>query len=266
MRLSNPTPAIDPFLDQAIREIYADDGVRVRPEFKNKTLNKYGKNVDLSTIKEEVWARGGVETLPTTNAIDTISSSNSGDSQDVIVEGHTVDGSGNLTFVVQTATLNGQNKVTLGTPLARSTRIKNNDSDDFAGTVYVYEDDTLTAGVPQTEAKIHLQTDGNSNQSLKCATSVSQFDYWIITALTLGVNRQQTRNVDFELQVREKGKVFRVQSPPVSLASQSGGIHVPLHPYLIVKPNSDVRMMAVSSGASTQVEATIHGILLKAIS
>lgn len=207
----------------------------------------------------------GEETYQTDNTIDSIVSSNAGDTQSVIVEGHTIDGNGDFTFVVQPATLNGQTPVTLSTPLARATRIYNNDSTDFAGTVYGYRSaaTSVVSGVPQTTAAIHLQTDSN-NQSLKAATTISKDDYWIISDVLVGVRRQQTRSVDFKFQVREKGKVFRTRLP-FSGHSYAGTIPVPIRPYFIVRPNSDWRVNATSSGASTQVEFTALGTLAKII-
>lgn len=256
---ANNADTEDPLIKQAQEEIFNTYGdvVRVKP----KALLKFGRNDSVDTTEETVWLQGGEETYATDNDIDTISSSNVSDDQEVKVEGHTVDGSGNFTFVVQTATLNGRNKVTLATPLARATRIFNNDDTDFNGTVYVYEDGAITNGVPNTAADIHLQTDGANNQSLKAATTFSENDYGIITSIVVSVNRQNSRSVDFRVKVREKGKVFRTKLPPIACHSQSGTIVVPLAPYLIVPPNSDIKINAISSGSATGVGAGFNSYL-----
>lgn len=255
---SRPFTWIPDRIQRSIDEILSvhGDTVLVKP----KSLIKFGRNDDIGTTQEMVWIQGGIETLVTSgNLIDTVSSSNAGDSQEVKIEGHTISGS-NLTFTVQTATLNGQNKVTLSTPLYRSTRIFNNDNTDLSGTVYVYEDDTITGGVPDTAAKIHLRTDGSNNQSLKCATSLSSQDYWILTGGLFSVNRQNTRNVDFKVQNKEFGKVFRTFFP-ISVGSSTGSVYVPFDPCYIIPKNSDVRVLATSSGVSTGVEAVLYGYL-----
>lgn len=244
----------------AIREIENTYGDNVSVYQKSKSLIKFGRNDDVGTTEETVWLRGGLETYATGNDIDSVSSSNSGDTQSIIVEGHTISGD-ELTFVVQSVTLTGQTPATLTTPLYRATRLYNNGSSNFAGTVYCFESGgTVTAGVPQTTADIHLQTDGVNNQSLKAATSISNQDYWIVTGLTCSVNRQNTRSVDFKLQLRLYGKTFRTIYP-VSVSSNSGSDYIEFNPCIIIPKNSDVRVQATSSGASTGVEAAIHGYL-----
>lgn len=80
----------------------------------------------------------------------------------------------------------------------------------------------------------------------------------------MGVNRQQTRSVDFKLQIRSYGKVFRTQLP-ISAHSNGGSQYIPLDEAIIAPKNSDVRFVATSSGASTQVDATILGELATVI-
>lgn len=254
----------DTWLAHAVREIKGNWGHDVDVVRKRKSLLKFGRNDDIGTAWETVWAFGGDETYASTNAIDTVSSSNAGDGQTVTVEGHTIDGSGNFTFSIQSATLNGQSKVVLGTPLARASRVYNTDTTDFAGTVYVYEDDTVTAGVPDTAAKVHLSAPTDDNQSLKAATTISNTDYWIITQIYAGVARQNSRSVDFRYQIREKGGVFRSR---VNLNAHSTGsaVATDLQPYLIVPNNADFRIRAISSGVTTGVEAWANGILASVV-
>jgi hypothetical protein len=250
-------------LEHALAEIRTKYGDTASVQAKLKTLRKFGSNFDVGTTAEEVWGYGGIETLALGNTIDTVSSSSASDTQDVVIEGHTISGS-DLTFVVQTATLNGQNKVVLSTPLYRSTRIYNNNAVDFVGDVYVYEDDTIVAGVPQTPAKVHLNALGVTgyNQSSKCATSLSSTDYWIVTSIDVGVKRTNTRNVDFILEVKEFGGVFREQFLG-NASNTGGGVQYLLDPTVIIPPNSDMRMIAISSGATTQVNAQVNGYLAK---
>lgn len=253
--LNNRNPAIV----AAVNEISGTYSDTVSVEQKAKSLIKFGVNGNIGTTEEMVWGQGGIETLATGNDIDTISSSNAGDTQSVTIEGHTLSGS-ELTFVIQSATLNGQNKVTLTTPLYRSTRMFNNSGTAFAGDIYVYEDGAISSGVPDTAADIHLKASIGDDQSLKCATSVSNLDYWIVTGLTLGVNKSASRAVEFKLQVKEFGKVFRTRFF-ASCSSDTGSIHIPFDPCIIIPKNSDVRVLATSSGTSTGVEASIHGHL-----
>lgn len=198
----------DPKIQQAINVISSTYGDDVSVDTKKKSLLKFGRNDDVGTSEEMVWLLGGYETDAVGNSIDTISSSNAGDTQEVVVEGHTVSGS------------------------------------------------DLT--------KAHLSTDGSNNQSLKCGTSISSTDYWIVTNGVFSVNRQNSRSVDFKLQVRLFGKVWRTQFP-FSVHSTGGGSEVTFDPPLIIPKNSDMRVVAISSGASTGVEASVNGYLAQVI-
>jgi len=244
---------------QLIEDTYGDV---VSVDAKKKNLIKFGRNENVgSSSFETIWNQGGTETHATGNDIDSISSSNAGDTQTVSIEGHTLSGS-DLTFVVQSATLNGQTPVTLGTSLYRTSRMYNTGSTDFAGDVYVFESGgTVTGGVPQTSADIHLKATGADNQSLKCATSLSSVDYLIITQVVGNANRNSNaRNVDFRLQVREYGKTFRTLLP-FSSANYGGSAVINLDQPIIVPPNSDIRVTAQASGSTTIVSASFHGYL-----
>lgn len=249
----------DPGIEHALDVIYSDYGVRASVVQKSKDLLKFGRNPSCGTSYETVWNQGGNETLITTNSIDTVSSSNAGDTQAIVVEGHTL-ANDNFTFVVQSATLNGQNKVVLSTPLARCSRVYNNDSTDFAGDIYCYEDDTVVAGVPQTAAKIHAKAIAGDNSTQKCATTLSYRDYAIITAIEIGVFEKTSASADFALQIRRYGKTFRTVSR-ATCSNESGGIEFSFYPYIIVPANSDVRIVAAASGASIDVGAEFQSIL-----
>lgn len=231
---------------------------------KGKGLAKFGRNTDLDTGgPEQVWATGGLETLSTTNDITHIASTNAGDTQDVVIEGHTIDGSGDLTFVTQRVTLAGQTKTALSTPLARATRAYNDGATDFAGTVYVAKDVTFTDGVPASGIAITIV--GADNQTLKAATSISKNDYWVIVELVFSVERSVTAVVDFKLQVRLKGKTWRTQLP-VTVTSNTGTLYMDLSSApIIVPPNSDVRVIATTDTLNTIVSALMAGPLASVI-
>jgi len=260
-------------LSNAIDRIYQDYGDRVR--IKPKALLKFGKNGDVGTSFEPVWDQGGFETLPSDNVINRISSSDELDNQPVIIEGHTIDqGTGDLTFVVQSATLDGQNEVSLTTPLYRSNRIYNNTTTgdgngagDFNGDIYVYESGgTVTAGVPQDATKIHSKANSDGNQSDKCATSISSVDYYLITTWSGGVRISggTPRIAEFLLQMRSQTGVWRTIDRLVS-SNNSGTFEQTLNPVVIIPKNHDVRVVAKSSGTGTEVDANFNGYLANII-
>ena len=250
--IANPFQSViaDFRLNFAVRNIALTDGIDVDIWEKGRELIKYGRNDDLdSGTTEQIWLQGGIETIPSTNAINELVSTDAGDTQNVAIEGHTVDGSGNLTFVFQTATLNGTTPVTLSTALRDATRLYNNDSTDFIGTISVSDGSTN-----------YLTTDGDNNQSLKCAASMGSDTYWIITKITASVKRANSAVVDFQLQTREKGKVWRTRYS-FSVSRDAGTFQVDLDPFIIMKPSSDMRVVGTSNAANTVAESAVHGYM-----
>lgn len=248
---SNPFQSViaDFRLNFAVRNIQLTDAIDVDIWEKGRELIKYGRNDDLdSGVTEMIWLQGGTETIPSSNDIDEIVSTDAGDTQDVTIEGHTISGS-DLTFVVQTVTLNGTTPVALTTPLRDATRMFNNGSTDFSGTVSVSDGTTD-----------YLTTDGTNNQSLKCAASMGYDTYWIITKLVGSVKRANSAVVDFQLQIRESGKVWRTKYS-FSVSRDAGTFQVDLDPYIIMKPNADMRVIGTSNAANTVAEAAVHGYM-----
>ena len=257
---------IDYWVRYAEAEAASSFGVEVSAAKKRKPLLKFGRNTDLGTAgtRKTIWDVGANdETYATSNVINTISSSDAGDTQDVVVEYHTVDGSGNFTFGIQTVTLEGQSQVTLGTAAARVSRAYNNSGTVFAGDIYVYQSgQTVTDGVPQDATKTHLVIRGSEgfNQTSKCASTISNIDFYFITALEVGVLRNQDAVADFALEVRLKDKVFRERAI-ASSARSSGSVELLFRPFLIVPNNADFRVTAEASANNTQAIANVSGLL-----
>jgi hypothetical protein len=254
--------ALDSAIILAIDEIHKTYGDIVRP--KGKSLLKFGKTSTLGTSRGTIWAAGGNETYVSSNIIDSISSSNAGDTHAVQVEMHTVDVDGNFNFFVQEVTLQGQTRVPL-TPGARASRIFNKGAVNFAGDIYVYENSAITSGVPNDATKIHLQAPAASNQSEKMASTIENNNYYLITQVNAGVTKKTSAIVDFQLEVREKGGVFRERMP--GGGSNDGPNFSPgmIAPVIIVPPNSDFRVTGLSSSASTLANAWTNGILCEVI-
>jgi len=244
----------------AIDEVRASYGHIIEP--KGKSLLKFGAIETLGTTRATIWNRAGNETYLSDNLITHISSDDAGDTGAAELEGHTIDADGDFTFVVQDVTLQGLTKTPIGTPLARANRIYNNSTANWIGRVYVYEDDTVTLGIPQTTAKIHLQSDGLVNNSLKAATAISKDDYWLMTHVYGAVNQKTSAVVDFRFEIREKGKVFRERF--LATAKQDGpDVNIPLSPCIIVPPNSDIRVTGAASTTNVAASAWMNGILCR---
>jgi len=246
------------------REVLSTYGSQVSISDKAKSLRKFGRNGTVDTALETIWTPGGNEVYCTTNAITHFSSSSGSDTQQIIIEGHTVTGTGAsavFTFSVQTVTLSGQTKVALTTPLARVSRAYNDDSTDLVGNIYVYEDDTVTAGVPQTANKLHLQIPAGSNKSFKASTTFSNNDYFALTGMYASVTKSSgNAAVDFFLEVRFVGKTFTVKEQ-MTITAGSAGVELFFDPVIVIPQNADVRIRAVATATNIPCAATFEGYI-----
>ena len=251
-------------LVQGEREIQATYGDYVSIDKKAKSLIKFGKSAALSTnTLETVWSVGGNETYISTNDISFISSSSASDTEQVTIEGHTVL-NGEFTFVVQTATLNGQNAVGLTIDLARVSRMYNSDSTELVGRVVVYENATLSGGIPTDATKIHIDIPAGFQQSFKAATTFSNTDYFIMTGFYGAVSAKVSAAVDFYVEIREAGKVF-LPKGSFTASSTGGASDISLDPAIIVPKNADIRIRVETVTNNAIVFGIFKGYLAKVL-
>lgn len=161
----------------------------------------------------------------TTAAIDSISSSNNADVQEMLVQG--LDGDYNL--VTQATTLTGQTRAILATPLLRVFRMKNNNAVDNVGRIYAYENTALSGGVPIDTTKIRSIIQPLNNQTLMAvytvpAGKIAYMRSWY--ASTAGANKSS--NYVIELRAREEGKVFQLKHV---VSIEDGGTSYLKHDY-----------------------------------
>lgn len=261
--MNNPdNRALDFWVEHAKRQIRDNYGDKV--DVKAKSLLKFGQRDAMgSTARELVWNHSEAnEVLPTGNTITHYSSSSGSDTGSGKLEGHTIDGNGDFTFVVQDLTLAGQTKTALSTPVARTSRAYNTSATDWVGDVYIYSDVTASAGVPLTASAVHLKVAAGENQTAKTATTFSNDDYFLITQMYASVAEKTSATVDFFLEVAEKGQVFR-QRFIKSAASTGPSIDIHFRPFLIVPPNSDIRIRGTASTTNVAVDAGFNGLLAK---
>ena len=258
--------------------VFSTYGDTVSVSDKKKGLNKFGRteNADAGTLTTVGLFQGAVvnEAFAATNIVDSIVSSSTSDTtQEIKIEGHTIDGSGNLTFSIQTVTLNGQTEVPLTTPLARVSRAFVNSSGTFnspfaalVGDVSVYDNtDGIAAGVPNTAAATKIIIKAGKTQTEKCSTSISSSDYWFLTSMHCSIEeRGPASAVDFYIEARDiaNGGQWRPMGVELSLdtGAQPTGV-LEFHPFRIVPKNHDVRVIAVSDTANTFCSAELEGYL-----
>tara|TARA_R110000782_G_scaffold218427_1_gene305773 strand:- start:7174 stop:8106 length:933 start_codon:yes stop_codon:yes gene_type:complete len=262
---------------QAQNVVLSTYGDKASVERKKKNLNKFGTNITIGTTYGTVAQFQGTtanETFVTTNIIDSVVSSSASDTtQTVTIEGHTIDVSGNLTFVVQDAVLNGQTEVTLTTPLARATRMVVKATGTFGtspaalvGTVYVYDNtDGITAGVPNTAAATKILLQPDTTQTNKCATAISGTDYWFLTEVEAGIGNAAgpADRVTFKLErrdIKNGGPWVPVgREITVAVGNPSGQFY--FQPLAIIPPNNDVRVVAKTNASTCEVFAEVQGYL-----
>lgn len=247
------------------KEVY---GINVFP--KGKSLLKFGKTDNADSAQKTTLMKLNAttfnETYLSANSINKVSSSSTNDGATITIEGHTIDSAGNLTFVVQSIALTGQTAATLATPLARATRAFNSDSTTLAGDVYVHETDTLSSGVPQTGAKIHLVIAAGEQQSEKAASAVSATDCYFVTEIEGGLERGNvSANADFALEVKLQSGVFRRRWGTTLRSAGTSTAYRQLRPFLIVPPNADFRLVAISDTDNTTISGYTNGPLCRVL-
>jgi hypothetical protein len=180
-------------------------------------VNKWGNAPDFDTADDEVTVWDGAEDntawenmvydFSTTADIDSISSTDAGD-VGLIVNIQGLDADYNL--VSQSATLNGQNRVALTTPLIRIFRGFNDNGTEFAGHVVAYPNTALTAGVPTDKSKIRMVIHPDEQQTEMAIYTIPAGKTGYLLggyASTAGANKSSNYVIKFKK--REFGKVFR---------------------------------------------------------
>ena len=259
------------------RIVALDTGDVVDAYEKGKSLRKFGKNSSIGTSYETLAEMQGAEvqeTFVSTNIIDSISSSSASDTtQSIIIEGHTIDESGNLTFAIQTCSLNGQTEVTLTTPLARVTRayvansgVFNTTPANLVGTVYIYDNSGgIAAGVPSTASATKALIKAGQTQTAKCATTISQNDYWFINSFSAGVGNAggSANRVTFRILKRDikNGGAWRPAGREINVAIGGSDNEEKFDPPLVIGKNHDVIVQAKTDSNTAEGFAELQGVL-----
>lgn len=145
-----------------------------------------------------------------TAAIDSISSTNAGDSQDIEIQG--LDSSYDI--VTQTVTLNGQTRVALDTDLIRIFRAKNVNSTNLAGHIIIYENDTTVTvpGVPDDPTLVRAVIQPGNNQTEMAVYTIPNGKTGYLRswyASTAGAKRDSAHTI--KLLARPFGGVFQLK-------------------------------------------------------
>lgn len=248
------------FLELAVQEIYRSYGDKVVAN--RKSLHKFGANLSIGTTEVDINWDSIQPVHSTTNSITVASSSSAADTtQTVRVEGMYLDANDDMQFAVQNVALNGQTQVTLTRSLCRVTRIANVASTTAtAGDVYIYESGTATGGVPNNLATVGNIMPFEHQSTMFAGTSVAAKNYLILTSMQAGGSLSGTKDayVDIQLEVRNKDSIYRTVNI-FTINTSQGATQIEFNPPLIIPPNSDIDMTAVSSLAGSSVTAGFNG-------
>jgi hypothetical protein len=180
-------------------------------------INKFGNAPSFATGDNEVDVWDGADdtstdkmvyTYSTAADIDTISSSSGTDTQLMEIQGL----DDNYDLVIQTKALNGQNKVTLDTPLRRVFRVKNVNGTPLTGDVYVYVDTTIASGVPTTIGPIRAKIligNGQTEMAIFTVPAGTQGYIQSIYASTAGANKDT--NYVIKLFIKPFGQTWQLK-------------------------------------------------------
>lgn len=116
------------------------------------------------------------------------------------------------TMQIDTVTTSGQAKVTLDSTFIRVFRMKNINTVDNVGHIYLFEDTTVAAGIPVDSSKVRAILQPGNNQTLMAIYTIPMdkkgyFEQYEVSIA--GANK--TSNYTFELRTRELGGVFQIK-------------------------------------------------------
>lgn len=186
-------------------------------------VSKFGQTPEIttSTDPQDIWDYGPSRqnySYPSAAATLYISSSDAADAITIDVQG--LDSSWD--HQSQEQVVAGQTKTEVGSGLTwiRAYRAKNKSAADCRGTIYVYEDDTISAGVPTTAAKVKavirptIASSVHNNQTQMALYTIPNGKTGYLLDWGASVNRtgvSGNKEADLVLRVREYGGVFQVK-------------------------------------------------------
>lgn len=166
----------------------------------------FGRNSAVGGTFEHIWSQGGVHTELSAAAGLKVSSSSDSDTFDVKIVG--LDADWNLQTVTQT--LAGKTKTAVGTgeTWIRVWEMSNVGTGAAVGDVYCYLDDTVVAGVPQTQTKIQLKMQIGYERSMAARLSVP--DNKVASLISWGGYISAAAASEINLMYRPFGEVAEV--------------------------------------------------------
>ena len=156
-------------------------------------------------------------TYSSTADIDSLSSSDDSDTQDIEIQGL----DSNFDLVTQTIALTGQTRVALTTDLVRVFRLMNVGSTNNAGVIYCFKNVATTGGVPDTLANIRAMIAIGNNQTLMSLYTIPNGKTGYLSQFYSSLSGvKKTADYQIDLFARPSGQVFQLKHRS---AIQDGG-------------------------------------------
>ena len=226
-------------------------------------IHKFGRAPDFDTGDGDVTIWDGADDLgtnemqynySTTAIIDSLSSANAGDTQDIEVLGLDA----NYALVTQTITITGQTRKALSTNLIRVFRLKNVGSTDLAGDLYCYENTALTTGVPTDTTKVRAVIETGNNQTEMAVYTVpagktGYLRQWFASSS----GAKKTTNYLMKLKARPFGQVFQLKHS-ASIADAAPYLHTYVEPEAFTE-KTDIEMTAALTDTGVTEAAVSAG-------
>ncbi len=232
-------------------------------------VHKFGNAPDIDTADLFVDIWDGVDaalgtgkianyTFSTTADIDSLSSSDNTDTQDIEVQGLDT----NFDLVTQTITLTGQTRKALDTSLIRVFRMINRGSTDFAGDVYCYVNGSITLGVPDTAADVRAVVNNGNNQTLMAIYTVPNGKTGYMRTFYSSMSKRQAATSVIHILARPDGEVFQLKH--VTSIASTGTSHVQhfFEEPEVFAAKTDIIMRADTSANDTGVGAGFDIVLV----
>ena len=225
-------------------------------------VHKFGKtpDFDIADGYVSVWDGAndaGIDQMDyqysTTADIDSLVSSNAGDSVDIEIQG--LDSNWDLT--TQTITLNGQTRVALDTDLIRVFRMINVGATDLVGDVSCYVNSSITGGVVDDSADVRAIINNGNNQTLMAIYTIPNGKTgYMRSGFVSAAGAKKTSVHNVRLFARPTGGVFQLKhDTSINLAGTSYIQHLYVDPEVLpaktdleVKVNSDEDQAGISAG------------------
>lgn len=215
-------------------------------------FRRFGHNPTVGTSYETLWEYSTLYTYTATAAAMYISSANDTDAQSYQVVGLDAD----WNYQTQLVTAAGQTKTEIGSGLTwmRIFKVKNMGTTNNAGAVYVYEDDALTDGVPDTAGKVRSMMSIGENESHMGMMTIPADKKGFIVSIYGG--EVEAKSTDVTLWIRPFGGVFQFKRGwPLKAGSFS---HAPLLPYL-VPAKADIEMRVKTGVGAGNTQGSLAG-------